>query len=51
MDNTYFEILLALAVIVVPLGLAGLLVELRSRQESPPGKGRGHTAGADQLGV
>jgi hypothetical protein len=47
MDNTYFDFLLALAAIAVPLGLAGLLVELRSRQESPPGKGRGHTAGAD----
>jgi hypothetical protein len=47
MINTYFEILLALAVIVVPLGLAGLLAELRARQKSPPGKGRGHTSGAD----
>jgi hypothetical protein len=47
MDNTYFEILLALAVIVVPLGLAGLLVELRSREKSPLGKRRGDTAGAD----
>ena len=41
MDNTYLDILLALAAIVVPLGLAGLLVELRARQKSPPGKGRG----------
>jgi hypothetical protein len=47
MDNTYSDILLALAAIAMPLGLAGLLVELRSRQKSPLGKGRGHTAGAD----
>jgi hypothetical protein len=47
MDNTYFDILLALAAIFVPLGLAGLLVELQARQKSPPAKERGHTAGAD----
>jgi hypothetical protein len=47
MDNTYVDILLALAAIVVPLGLAGLLVELQSRQKSLPAKARGHTAGAD----
>ena len=47
MDNTYFDILLALAAIAVPLGLAGLLVELQSSQKSPPAKERGHTAGDD----
>jgi hypothetical protein len=46
MDNTYLDILLALGAIVVPLGLAGLLVELRSRQRSPHGKEQVHTAGA-----
>jgi hypothetical protein len=33
MDNTYFDLLLALAAIAVPLGLAGLLVELQARQK------------------
>ncbi len=42
MDNDYFNILLALAAIVAPLGLAGLLVELQARQKSPLGKGREH---------
>ncbi len=32
MDNTYFDMLLALAAIAVPLGLARLLVELRATQ-------------------
>ena len=41
MDNAYFDALLALAAIVVPLALAALLVELRARQESLPAKGRG----------
>jgi hypothetical protein len=38
MYNTYFDMLLAVAAIVVPLGLAGLLIELRSLQKSPLGK-------------
>jgi len=42
MANSYFDILLALAAIFAPLGLAGLLVEFRSRQKSLLGKGRAH---------
>jgi hypothetical protein len=37
MSAEYAEILLALAALFVPLGLAGLLVELRSRQGSARG--------------
>ena len=32
MNETYINILLALAVIVVPIGLGGLLIELEARQ-------------------
>jgi len=44
MNNDYLNILLALAAIVAPLGLAGLLVELRSRQKSSLGKRREYSA-------
>jgi len=51
MDNNYFNILLALAAIVAPLGLAALLVELRARQNSPFGKGRKHNAPQESANV
>jgi hypothetical protein len=35
LENPLLGFLLALASIAVPLGLAGLLVELRARKESP----------------
>jgi hypothetical protein len=44
MDNTYLDFLLAVAAIVAPLGLAGLLVELRSRPKSRFGNS-GHRDG------
>ena len=47
-DNPLLGFLLALATIAVPLGLAGLLVELRARQDFPSEKRRKPTAGADK---
>jgi hypothetical protein len=41
-DNPGFDFMLAMAVIVVPLALAGLLVEFQSRQKSSPAKERWH---------
>jgi hypothetical protein len=43
MDNPGFDFMLAMAVIVVPLAVAGLLVEFQSRQKSSPTKERWHT--------
>jgi len=48
MDNTYLNFLLAMAAIVVPLALAGLLVEFHSRQKFPSSKGRGRTGSTDR---
>ena len=45
MDTTYVNILLAFAVIVVPLGLSGLLLELRERKlRNPKNRHRGGTS-------
>jgi hypothetical protein len=43
MDNSGFDFMLAMAVIVVPLALAALLVEFQSRQKSLPKREQRHT--------
>jgi len=45
MDDSFLNFLLAMAAIVVPLALAALLVEVNSRQKSPPVKAREPVAG------